>query len=146
MKLKFIYSSTKVEPEVTIKAPEGHPDVERLKTFLIESKGTVIGKKNERQFRIPILDIYYFESQDEQTILFTKDDSYAVSEKLYEIESWGDPFIRVNKSTILNFHFIKSFRPLLNSKLEAMLDNGDLVEISRLYLKAIKLKLGALKK
>jgi DNA-binding LytR/AlgR family response regulator len=146
MKLKFIYSSTKVEPEVTIKAPEGHPDVERLKTFLVESKGTVIGKKNERQFRIPILDIYYFESQDEQTILFTKDDSYAVSEKLYEIESWGDPFIRVNKSTILNFHFIKSFRPLLNSKLEAMLDNGDLVEISRLYLKAIKLKLGALKK
>ena len=146
MKLKFIYSSTKVEPEVTIKAPEGHPDVERLKTFLVESKGTVIGKKNERQFRIPILDIYYFESQDEQTILFTKDDSYAVSEKLYEIESWCDPFIRVNKSTILNFHFIKSFRPLLNSKLEAMLDNGDLVEISRLYLKAIKLKLGALKK
>jgi len=146
MKLKFIYSSTKVEPEVTIEAPEGHPDVERLKTFLVESKGTVIGKKNERQFRIPILDIYYFESQDEQTIVFTKDDSYAVSEKLYEIESWGDPFIRVNKSTILNFHFIKSFRPLLNSKLEAMLDNGDLVEISRLYLKAIKLKLGALKK
>ncbi len=46
MKLKFIYSSTKVEPEVTIEAPEGHPDVERLKTFLIESKGTVIGKKN----------------------------------------------------------------------------------------------------
>jgi len=130
----------------SIEAPEGHPDVERLKTFLVESKGTVIGKKNERQFRIPILDIYYFESQDEQTILFTKDDSYAVSEKLYEIESWGDPFIRVNKSTILNFHFIKSFRPLLNSKLEAMLDNGDLVEISRLYLKAIKLKLGALKK
>ena len=47
---------------------------------------------------------------------------------------------------IKNCAFIKSFRPLLNSKLEAMLDNGDLVEISRLYLKAIKLKLGALKK
>ncbi|MBM3909964.1 MAG: LytTR family transcriptional regulator DNA-binding domain-containing protein, partial [Firmicutes bacterium] len=58
----------------------------------------------------------------------------------------GDPFVRVNKSTILNLHVLKSFRPLLNSKLEAMLDNGDLLEISRMYVKVIKTKLGALTK
>ncbi len=146
MKIKFIHSASKAEPEVTIEAPEGHPDVERLKTFLVESQGTVIGKKNDRQFRIPLIDIYYFESRDEQTILFTKLDSFIINEKLYEIESWGDPFVRVNKSTIINFHFLKSFRPLLNSKLEAMLENGDLIEVSRLYLKVIKSKLGELKK
>ncbi len=146
MKIKFIPSLTKIEPVVTIEAPEGHPDVERLKTFLVESQGTILAKKADRQFRIPLIDIYYFESQDEQTILFTKNDSYIISQRLYEIESWGDPFVRVNKSTILNLHVLKSFRPLLNSKLEAMLDNGDLIEISRLYVKVIKTKLGALKK
>ncbi len=146
MKIKFIHTAIKDEPVVTIEAPEGHPDVERLKSFLIESQGTILAKKADRQFRIPLMDIYYFESQDEETILYTKNDSFIIAERLYEIEAWGDPFVRVNKSTILNLHVLKSFRPLLNSKLEAMLDNGDLLEISRMYVKVIKTKLGALTK
>ncbi len=145
MKIKFIPTSNKTEPEVTIEAPEGHPDVERLRNFLIEFQGTIIAKKADRQFRIPLIDIYYLETQDEQTILYTKDDSFTIAERLYEIETWGDPFIRVNKSTVINLHVLKSFRPLLNSKLEAMLENGDLIEISRMYVKVIKTKLGAKK-
>ena len=146
MKIKFIPSLIKSEPEITIEAPQDHPLVDRLKNFLIESEGMIIAKKADRQFRIALIDIYYFESQEEQTILYTKEDSFVVSEKLYEIEAWGEPFVRVNKSTVLNLNMIKSFRPLLNSKLEAMLDNGDLIEISRMYVKTMKTKLGALKK
>lgn len=146
MKIKFVHNPNKTEPEVTIEAQEGHPEVERLKTFLSESQGTILGKKADRQFRIQRMDIYYIESQDEQTIIYTKQDSYFIPEKLYEIETWGDPFIRVSKNTILNYHVLQSFRPLLNSKLEAMLDNGDRIEISRMYVKSIKAKLGVMKK
>ncbi len=146
MKFKIITTSPNIEPTVTIEAPEGHPDIAKLKAFLVESQEIILGKKGDRQFKIPLLDIYYIESQDEQTIVFTKNDSFIVPPKLYEIEAWGDPFVRVNKSTIINLHNLKSFRPLFNSKLEAMLDNGDLIEISRMYVKSIKTKLGTHKK
>jgi DNA-binding LytR/AlgR family response regulator len=62
--------------------------------------------------------------------------------RLYEIEAWGDPFVRINKSTIVNLTHLSSFKPMLNTRLEASLENGDRLEVSRMYLPIIKVKLG----
>lgn len=47
-------------------------------------------------------------------------------------------FVRISKSTILNIEYLKGVKTLANSKLKAMLTNGESVCVTRKYLKTIK--------
>lgn len=142
MKIKWVLGKVGEELSVTVVGYEDDPEFIQLKATLSTTLGYVVGKHQSRQYRIPYQDIYYLESQDEHTTLFTNKDSFTIPLRLYEIEAWGDPFVRINKSTIINFNHLTSFKPMLNSKLEASLDNGDRLEVSRMYLPVIKAKLG----
>jgi DNA-binding LytR/AlgR family response regulator len=142
MKVKFILTEQKEPLEVTVKGHQGDPAIEKLKTFFEQQTGFTLGKKEGSQYRIPYQDIFYIESQEEKTILYTHHDSYLSPYRLYEIEAWGDPFTRISKSVIVNLNHLQSFKPLFNSKLEASMTNGDRLEVSRMYLQEIKRKLG----
>jgi DNA-binding LytR/AlgR family response regulator len=77
-----------------------------------------------------------------------EDDVYAVLQntkliikfKLYELEEVlkDKAFIRVSKYCIVNIGKIDYIRSLLNSKLELQMNNGDLCEVNRNYLKKFK--------
>lgn len=127
--------------EITIISQEDDPDLEKLKTALSVFENHLIAKKDGKMYRIPYHEIYYIESQEDKTVVFTAQDSFQIQTRLYEIEQWGDPLLRINKSTIVNWIHIRSFKSLLNSKLEAILQNGDRLEVSRVYLPLIKEKL-----
>jgi DNA-binding LytR/AlgR family response regulator len=142
MKIKWIAGKIGEEVTITITGHDDDPELDQLKTIFSKTLGYVVGKKESRQYRIPYHDIYYLESQDEHTVLYTSKDSFIIPFRLYEIESWGDPFVRINKSTVINLNHLSSFKPMLNSKLEALLDNRDRLEVSRMYLPVIKVKLG----
>jgi DNA-binding LytR/AlgR family response regulator len=142
MKIKWISGKKGEEVTITVTGHDEDPEMDQLKATFSKTLGYVVGKKESRQFRIPYMDIYYLESQDEHTILYTSKDSFIIPFRLYEVESWGDPFLRINKSTVINLNHLSSFKPMLNSKLEAALDNGDRLEVSRMYLPTIKDKLG----
>jgi DNA-binding LytR/AlgR family response regulator len=142
MKVKWINGKKGEEVNITIIGHDDDPEMDQLKATFSKTLGYVVAKKESRQYRIPYQEIYYLESQDEHTILYTNQDSFIIPFRLYEVESWGDPFVRINKSTVVNLTHLSSFKPLLNSKLEALLTNGDRLEVSRLYLPIIKVKLG----
>jgi DNA-binding LytR/AlgR family response regulator len=142
MKIKWVPANSGEEVSITIIGHDSDPEMDHLRTIFSKSLRYVIGKKESRQYRIPYHDIYYLESQDEHTILYTSNDSFIVPYRIYEIESWGDPFVRINKSTIVNLTHLTNFKPVLNSKLEATLENGDRLEVSRMYLPTIRIKLG----
>lgn len=142
MKVKLIHTEQDQEPTVTL---TGHPqnvEFQKWEALLKTGIRFVLGQQHHRQFKLSLSAIYYVESQQNRTLLFTKDDSFSIHERLYEIETWGDPFVRINKSTIVNLQYLKSFKPLFNSKLEANLDNGDRLEVSRLYIPMLKKKIG----
>ena len=65
---------------------------------------------------------------------------YQSNYKLYEVENMLSHtcFVRVSKSTILNIETLKGVKTLANSKLEAMLSNGERVCVTRKYLKDIR--------
>jgi DNA-binding LytR/AlgR family response regulator len=142
VKIKWVAGKKGEEIIITVVGHDDDPEMDLLRTTFSKNLGYVVGKKESRQFRIPYHDIYYLESQDDHTILYTSKDSFLIHFRLYEIESWGDPFVRINKSTVVNLTHLSSFKPMLNSKLEASLDNGDRLEVSRMYLPVIKVKLG----
>jgi DNA-binding LytR/AlgR family response regulator len=142
MKLKVVPNPKLEEPIVTLEGDPNQASFQKIQAVIQAGLLYVIGQQKGRQFKIPLFDIFYLESQENQTILYTQSDSFVIEQRLYEIETWGDPFVRINKSTVINIQKLASFKPLLNSKLEAQLANGDRVEVSRLYLPILKKKLG----
>ena len=49
-----------------------------------------------------------------------------------------DGFVQISKSCLLNINVMKNIRPLLNSRMEATLNNGEKVYVSRKYLDEVK--------
>ena len=64
--------------------------------------------------------------------------------KLYEIEEWlsGGSFFRNSKSQVVNLKKIKSLCPEFGGRIEAVLENGEILMVSRQYSKSLKERLG----
>ncbi|MBQ7463580.1 MAG: LytTR family transcriptional regulator DNA-binding domain-containing protein [Lachnospiraceae bacterium] len=87
--------------------------------------------------------IYYIESVDKRTYVYTKDACYETKHRLYELEEiLGVNFLRCSKAMIVNIRKIRSVRAELNARLSAELLNGERLIISRGYVKDLKKKLG----
>lgn len=69
---------------------------------------------------------------------------YETTEKLFEWEKrlQDTAFVRISKSTILNTDKLKSVRPILSGRMEALLMNGEKQMINRHYLISFKNKFG----
>lgn len=110
--------------------------VELVKTNGVQLKG----EKEGRIHLMPSSDIYYIESVDNVSFLYSELDVFESREKLYSLNHQlkNTSFIQINKSTILNMDYLKSVSPLSNYRLEAQLDNGEKIIISRHYMKNVK--------
>lgn len=98
------------------------------------------GDRKNKSYMIDSYDIYYIESVDNLTFLYTKENVYENNQKLYSLEDklLKTSFLRINKSTIINMDYLKNVSPLENYRLEAELKNGDRLIISRHYMKRVK--------
>ncbi|MCR5507800.1 MAG: LytTR family transcriptional regulator DNA-binding domain-containing protein [Lachnospiraceae bacterium] len=87
--------------------------------------------------------IYYIESVDKRTYVYTKGECHETRYRLYELEEiLGTGFLRCSKAMIVNIKKIRSVRAELNARLSAELLNGERLIISRGYVKDLKKKLG----
>ena len=100
----------------------------------------VSGNCKGKVFQVHISDIYYAESVERKTFLYTKDEVYMTDKKLYELEEMLKEagIIRISKSCLMNADMLYSIRQLMNSQLEATLLNGEKLIVARTYLKNIK--------
>lgn len=98
------------------------------------------GNSQGKVFQVHISDIYYVESVERKTFLYTKDEVYMTDKKLYELEEMLKEagIIRISKSCLVNVDMLYSIRQLMNSQLEATLLNGEKLIVARTYLKSIK--------
>ena len=120
------------EPEVTIAYRKMTASVKRVSDFVRAVDQTILCKKNDENYSISACDIYYIESVEK--------DIFQSSFKLYELETMlaHAGFVRVSKSMILNIEKLKGIKTLVNSRLEAILLNGESICVSRKYLKDIR--------
>lgn len=131
------------EIEVVVRYHEMDSRVKRLIQLFEKSNDSIYGDENGRQYKIYINDIYYIESVDKKTFIYTKDQVYRTEHKLYyfseKLSDYG--FVQVSKSCILNLDMLQNIKRLMNSRMEAALVNGEKVTVSRTYLPGIKLAL-----
>jgi DNA-binding LytR/AlgR family response regulator len=144
LKINIEQSDVYKEVEITIKCNKIDENLEKLLSSIRLYNSTISGKKEDKIYFLKPEEVLYFDTVDEKVFIYTIDSIYETHLKLYEIEErfFGTSIIRVSKSTVLNLLKIDYVSPLSNGRIEAMLQNGEKVIISRQYVPAFKNKLG----
>lgn len=144
MKINIEQSDVYSEVEINIKCNKIDENLEKLLSSIRLYNSTISGKKDDKVYFLKPEEVLYFDTVDEKVFIYTIDSIYETNLKLYEIEERfsATSIIRVSKSTVLNLLKIDYVSPLSNGRIEAMLQNGEKVIISRQYVPAFKNKLG----
>ncbi len=139
--LTKITKADKSQPEVVeIHCHKISDEVKEIVAFVKSRQGQLTGTIDDRQFEIPVSDIFYIESVDNKSFIYTQNKVYETRQKLYELEEIlrEKRFIRISKSTLLNLMKISSIKPALNGRFTAVLYSGEEVIISRKYVPELK--------
>jgi len=125
---------------VTIEYPEYTDPVERLIRRIESLDVTFCAVSDDRQIRIAASDVYYLERVDRKLFLYTEHNVYRLDSSSSELEKLtsGSGFVRISRTCIMNTAHLTGIRQLKNSHLEASLDNGEHLIVSRKYLRDIK--------
>lgn len=130
----------KSKPEVIIIYPKMDGTIKKL-IKKIESLEVAFPVKNgEEQLLLNIDDIYYIETLERKTFVYTKDGVYRI-EKKYNVlcdELQNYDFAQISRSCLLNINVLKSIKTIHNSRLQGTLQNGEKINISRTYMKHIR--------
>lgn len=140
MKLKTEQDLTCTDLEVTVKYAKKDKTFNRIITYLQSIDVQIKCDSENREHMVNVSDIFYIESVDKQTFVYLEKTVYHTQFRLYQlIDQLKDcGFIQISKSCLLNINTLDYIRPLFNSKMEAMLKNGEKVYINRNYLNRVK--------
>ena len=132
------------EEEIIVKCHEVSDEVLSVLEKLKSDEALMLGIRDGEVFRIPVKEVFYAESVDNKTYLYLRQNVYETKLKLYEIEERfrATKLFRCSKSMIVNIAKIRSVAPSVNGRLEAKLQNGEVVLISRQFVLAFKQKIG----
>lgn len=135
-----IIEHIKEKLQVIIKCRQIDDEIMQLKYHIEMFDKKLQAKKDNEWCFVNMLDVLYFESVDNRTFLYTKDDVMEVKQRLYELEIIlsDKDFIRISKSQIININKVKSLRPEINRTILATMSNGEQLFISRKYVPAIR--------
>ena len=131
------------EEQAVICAVKVTENIQTAINALENSTPVITARCNGEAVFCPMDKIYYIESVDKRTFVYTKDDCLEVQYRLYELENTlSRNFFRAAKAMIINMRKIKSVRAEINGRMTAELLNGERVIIARSYVKELKERLG----
>lgn len=132
-----------MELTVTIEYPEQNGQVTRIVQKIRSEQKTLIGSENGREYKMLMPEIFYIESVDKRTFIYTKDMVFRSEKRLYQLEEELKEFdfVKVSRSCLVNVNELVRIKALANSRLEAELSNGEKLIVSRTYIPEIKRKL-----
>lgn len=134
---------TQTDIEVLIKYAKMNRMVSRLVTLIQSVESVIKCSADNAEMWINASEIYYAESVDKCSFVYTEKSVYRTDLRLYQLidELTLAGFAQVNKSCILNLNYLQSVRALSNSRMEGLLANGERVTVTRRYIAEIKAKL-----
>ncbi len=142
MKLNLIHAVQK-ETEITVKGDTASEEVQRILAFLNADagQGVILLEREDERFLFSPDEIVYVEVTGGKTNAVTTQGIYEVKEKLYQLAASlkRDGFIQINKSTLVNIHYVKSISAEFSGNYTAKLkDRRETLTISRTYFQSFK--------
>jgi len=140
MKVQLRQKSTVKEISVDIIYNKETNELHRLVEYLKLYNQYLICEEESMQVKVPLRDIFYIEVLERKTFVYCLIKVYECREKFAELEDRIKKFgyFRINRTCLLNLEVLTSMKLLSNSRLEATLENGEKVIVSRKYIKEIK--------
>lgn len=144
MKISVREVDSREEEEIIIKCHEMNDDILELVRRLKMNQNQLTAYVDDRVYRIPFGDVFYFETVDSKAFLYCEDRVYETKLKLYEFEDLtrAGKFFRASKSTIINTTKISHVKPSMSGRFEVYLKNGECVLVSRQYVPELKRQIG----
>ena len=93
---------------------------------------------------LPPGEVVYCESVEDRTFVYTAGAVYQTALSLSELEGrYGEAgFFRAGKSALVNLHRIRSLKSQAGGRIEAMLETGERLVVSRHYASLLRERLG----
>ena len=143
MKVNLEQVKSKEEEEAIIKAVTVTDEITGAIELLEGGSKGIAVIKDDQVHIIKASAVYYIESVDKKTFVYTKDVCYDCKYRLYELETMlGGYFMRCSKSMIINLKKVRNVKSQLSGRIDATLINDETVVISRGYVKEVKRRLG----
>ena len=143
MRVQFEQVDTKEQEQALIRATEKNADIMNAIDLLENGSGALTVTRDGNTYLCKLTQVYYIESVDKRTWVYTRDGCFESRERLYELEEkLGMYYVRVSKSMIVNLRKIRNVSAQTGARMIAELLNGEKVVISRSYAGEIKRRLG----
>lgn len=132
------------EEEIFIKYRQMTPEIEELIRYVEGHRERLLAVKDGQQFMIGIHEVVYLESVDGMTWLYTEQDVYRTDLTLTFCEACyrEKGFFRCSKSMVINIYRIRRLKSMPGNRIDATMDNGEHVVISRHYAGELRKILG----
>lgn len=144
MKIQINQDSSISETEITVNCKRIDGSIEKMISMLRMLDFKLTGVKEKQTFVLDTKKVLYIESVDKKTFLYTTEEVYESTLKLYELEEQlsAIDFLRANKACIINFNQIRALKADLDGKLLITMNNNERLFVSRQYAPGFKEKLG----
>lgn len=140
MRLEFEQDNQLKDILVKIRYAEKNRMLVRLVRAVRSCEESISAYDEGKEVPLAVPDVYYFESVDKKTFAYVQKEVYRVDERLYQLQEkyarYG--FVQISKSCVLNINMLRSVRTLMNSRMEAVLTNGERIGISRRFIPDLK--------
>jgi len=142
MRVHFEQVDSKEKEQALIRAVEKTADILNAIDLLENGSGGIQVTKDGSTWFCRLTQIYYIETVDKRTFVYTKDSCFESKSRLYELEEkLGTYYVRISKSMIVNLRKLRNVSAEPGGRMVAVLLNNERVIISRSYVKEIKRRL-----
>lgn len=99
----------------------------------------ILVQVNQRLVTVVLADVFWIEAEGDYSKFITKNGNFLSNYGISQLENKLNPsdFIRVHRSAMINFNFIKEVQKQLSS-FDVIMQNNDVVRVSRGYMDNIK--------
>ena len=146
MKIKIEITDNIEEDEIIIRCKELSGTVEEIQKAISEKTSRMpkmVFYKEKDEYYFPLVNILFFETDQDAVYAHTAADIFKTEFKLYELQKMlPEKFVRVSKSAIVNIvHILSISKNLASSSLIKFQKSHKQIYVSRLYYKSLKQKL-----
>ncbi|MCI7107203.1 MAG: LytTR family DNA-binding domain-containing protein [Lachnospiraceae bacterium] len=126
--------------EAIIRTRKMTPDIRKAVALLEHNTKQIVAKSRGEKIFVNQQEILYFESVNEKVFAYTRESEMQTEYTLNELEGMlgQDGFFRCSKAFIVNLDKIVSLRSEMGNRIDAKLENGEHLIISRRYAKELR--------
>ncbi len=126
---------TEGDDSVTVRYKQLTPPIKRIIGILRDEGGRFWGRSGDESISFVYDDILYLESVDDKVFVYTPENVLKIEGTLNSFleEADNEIFFRCSKSMVINVNRVSSLKSLSSNRIDAVMEGGEHIIISRRY-------------